>query len=367
MRRRRPHHASYSHTGVAPPDLLRTDFRLLDQRETLRTTWPNEQLLLIQSVIGHAYEGHGAFRGRRFPNTTMDDICRALRLDPFAVQEDRQTLIDEITGYVDRTIAGDPPPALLADGDEPLLGISTLRFIRADPADVLRGIYLGGLRDQPEIRFEVEAERGIRVGGGRSYHVDYERMERAGLSGEDLAKGEWEQRIARLRQDGIIVEPERERAGHVVYQYIRYRKGPGASDDTAICAAGLLWGLGVAVGVFLADAIDTLEKYVPVYSDQDFELAQRIERDFADLRLGREDAKKLTFLAAGNDAEGAYSPPDSSLRHMLSVDRREDLCAIESHLLFASGVPAPRLGIGHDRQSSHEFYEYVRERVDQVD
>jgi hypothetical protein len=41
--------------------------------------------------------------------------------------------------------------------------------------------------------------------------------------------------------------------------YIRHKAGPGASDDTVIIAAGLLWGFSAGVGCFLADAIDTLE------------------------------------------------------------------------------------------------------------
>ena len=49
--------------------------------------------------------------------------------------------------------------------------------------------------------------------------------------------------------------------------------GPGQSDDAAIVTAGLLYNVDVALGVFLADAIDTLEKYVPAYYDQDKALA----------------------------------------------------------------------------------------------
>ena len=59
---------------VAPYDLIARDFRELDALETLRTTWDNERLILMQSVQGHAHEGHCTFAGRRFPNTTIDDI-----------------------------------------------------------------------------------------------------------------------------------------------------------------------------------------------------------------------------------------------------------------------------------------------------
>lgn len=348
--------------GVAPPERIREDFHALDSHETLRTTWANEQLILIQSVLGHAHEGHALFKGRRFPNTTLDDITFALRLDPARIQAERQALIDSIVKYVDRTIQGTPPASLVEDDGEPMLGISTLRYLKVEPMDVLRGLYLGGLRDDSGVRLEVERERGIRIGGGRSYLVDFSRMSAIGLTGFDLAKGEWADDIERFRREGLIVEENRRNEVDVKYQYVRHRRGPGASDDAAITAAGLLWGLGVAVGVFFADAIDTLEKYVPVYSDQDEVLAERIAREASGLGIGVEEAKTLTYIAAA--PEKGEDVPDSSLRHLLSIDRDHDLCAMEAHFLTVLGVPAPSIGLGHDEVPSRRFYEYLRRRID---
>jgi hypothetical protein len=352
----------HSVKGAASPDLIRKDFQYLDARETLRTTWANEELILIQSVIGHAHEGHGLFRGRQFPNTTLDDIVRALRLDPAAIRAERQALIDGIAGYVNRILGGDPPPALLDEDGEPLLGMSTLRYLRVPPEDVLRGIYLGGLRDDSDVRLKVERERGIKIGGGRCYVVDMRRMVELGLNGDELAHGEWADEIERFEREGLIVESSRANDPNIAYQYIRDRRGPGASDDAAIVAAGLLWGLGVAVGVFFADAIDTLEKYVPIYSDQDEELALHIERNMPALGFGEEEVKLLTYLAAMPE-DSDEEVPDSSLRHLLSIDRHVDLCAIEAHFLTIEDIPTPSIGLAHERTPSHRFYAYIRERV----
>ena len=68
--------------GVAPPIILREDFLALDAKTTLRCSHDVEQLILMQSIEGHAHEGHGLFYGRKYPNTTIDDIARSLRLDP---------------------------------------------------------------------------------------------------------------------------------------------------------------------------------------------------------------------------------------------------------------------------------------------
>ncbi|HZO87861.1 MAG TPA: hypothetical protein VFB38_05935 [Chthonomonadaceae bacterium] len=349
--------------GVAPADLLRADFKFLDERDTLRTTWADEQLILLPSVQSHAHEGHGIFNGRRYTNTSEDDVARALRLDPAAVKEARQSLIDEIADYADRALSGNPPAHLLTAREEPLLGMSTLRYLQVQAADVLRGLYLGGLRDKAEIRHEVEQQTGVQMGGGKCYLVDRNVMARLGLDGDKLAHGAWADKIAEFKQNGLIVGQDRKDDPNVIYQYIRYWPGPGASDDAAIVAAGFRWGVGVAVGVFLADAIDTLEKYVPVYSDQDARIAETIEGRFADLNLSREDARQLTLWAAALDTSD-YQVPDSSLRHLLAVDRKVDLCAAESHLLTVMGVPCPTIGLGHERTSSHRFYDYVRKRME---
>ena len=352
----------HGHRGVAPPEMIRQDFAVLDARETLRTTWPNEQLILMQSVQGHCHEGHGVFRGHAYPNTTIDHVVRALRLDPAAIKRDRQGLIDSVAGYCRRTLDGKAPPALIDEGGEPLIGISTLRYLRVDAWDVVRGVYLGGLRDDADIRRQVEEERGTRIGGGRCYLVDTRRMEEMDLNADELAHGEWETRIEDFKREGLIVADDRRDEPEVVWQYIRHRKGPGASDDAAIVAAGLLWGLGVAVGVFLADAIDTLEKYVPTYSDQDRDLAEEVAAHAGGLGMGLPEAHLLTFLAAIPEAQEG-SIPDSSLRHLLAIDRHRDLCALEAHLLHVEGIPAPAIALGHERVSSRRFYEYVEARV----
>lgn len=349
----------------APADLIRRDFRELDSRTVLRTTWEVEQMLLIQSVEGHAHEGHGAFNGRRYPNTTMDCIARAMRLDPQEVKSERQSLIDGVTQYVDRGLEGTPPTALLDDSGQPLFGISTLRLLAVDPLDVLRGLYLGGLRDDPDVRFEMERRRGVRIGGGRSYFVDFAKMRELGLSGDDLAKGEWENDIERFRKEGLIVGDDRRSERDVAFQYIRHRQGTGASDDTSIIAGGLLWGFGVAVGLFLADAIDTFEKYVPFPCNQDLQISEKIAQKMSGLKVTPEDAITLCYLQ-WRPGDVDFDVPDSSLRHMLDIDREYDLCPIECHFQMILGSPTPPLRFSHGRVSARKYYDYVRRRVAEV-
>ena len=137
---------------IAPADMIRRELRYLENRETLRTRLDVEEMIFIQSIVGRAHEGHGGFRGQRYVDTGEDDVAAALRLDPWGVRRDRQQLIDAIGGYVRRAIEDKAPGYLLDEEGEPLLGIGSFRFMPVDPRDVLRGLYLGGLRDTPEAR-----------------------------------------------------------------------------------------------------------------------------------------------------------------------------------------------------------------------
>jgi hypothetical protein len=109
--------------------------------------------------------------------------------------------------------------------------------------------------------------------------------------------------------------------------------------------------------------MDTLEKYVPPerYADQDAELGRAIEREYAGLDVGWEDVCALAFLGRGG--KGKEDLPDSSLRHMLRVDRSVDQCAAESYLLAASGRATAPIPLGHERVPSDVFYRAVERRV----
>jgi hypothetical protein len=345
--------------GVAPPQLLRDDFAALDAKTILRCTYDVEQFVLLQSIQGHAHMGHGLFYGKTFPNTSMDDIVRALRLDPEMVKEERQDLIDEITEFVDRAIAGEQIRHACNTEGEPLFRCSALRGIEIDPHGVLQGLYLGGLRDEAEIRNLANRRYGVQIGYGKCFLVDQVVLKSLGLNGFDLARQAHEDEIDEFQRAGLFAgngEP------HFDYMYVRYKVGPGASDDAAVVMTGKMLGFSAAVGCFLADAVDTLEKYVPEYSDQDSEIADYIERNYNKLALTKDDAVDLAYLCAiPREMQGKL--PDSSLRHMLQIDRKHDQCALESHLAFVTGMPMSPMELDHGECSNEEFYQYIEQRL----
>jgi CBS domain-containing protein len=249
-----------------------------------------------------------------------------------------------------------------ADG-EPFLGQPLFRDRHVNSRDVLRGLYLGGLRDNPDVRKETEKAHQVKIGGGRCYIVDIKTMLDMNLDGEKLAEEAHEDKLNDYHRRGLIVstegaaDPKTQR-----YFYIRHRLGPGQSDDAAFIMAGILYNPDVALGVFLADAIDTIEKYAPVYSDQDGNLSFLIARGFPQLGLSNDDVNELIALASIPEAE-EHMVPDSSMRYLLALDPRSSSSAFRNHLDFIEGNPVLPLPVSYKRILSTQFYEYINRRL----
>ncbi len=352
----------YLHS-VAPKELIYADYEVLRSYEHLDTTSEIEDLLFIQSLEGRAHNGAGVFNKRTYVNTTIDDVVRALERDAESIKRKRQQIIDDIVAFASAAMNGDKKDKLLNEHGDPILGIHLFHDRRVNARDVLRGLYLGGLRDNPDIRKEAERIYQTKIGGGRCYLIDIKTMLDMHLDGERLAHESHEDKIEQYRKDGLILgsegvlDPKTQR-----YFYIRHRLGPGQSDDAAFIMAGILYNPDVALGVFLADAIDTLEKYAPSCRDQDGALAFQIGRGFKDLNLSLDDVYELASLCAVPEAE-EHMVPDSSLRYLLSIDQRSQGCAFASHLNFIEGKPVIPLPVSFKRILSTQFYEYINRRL----
>jgi len=345
--------------GVAPPNLLRDDFTALNAKVTLRCTEDVEQLLLMQSVEGHAHAGHGVFYGNRYPNTTVDDVARSLRLSPEAVKADRQDLIDEIKDFVERAITGERIRTATNEDGEPLIRCGALRHIEIEPHGVLQGLFMGGLRDDFEIRDLANKRYGVEMGYGKCCLIDQQVLRELGMNGFELSQSAHEADIPRFEEAGLFAKNGNSRTA---YMYVRYKVGPGASDDAAIVMAGKLFGVSAAVGCFLADAVDTLEKYVLEYSDQDSDISDYIQANYPRLDVTRDDAVDLAYLCAiPREMQGQL--PDSSLRHMLEIDRKHDQAALESHLAYVAGRPYATMELDHGECTNREFYGYIEGKL----
>src|SRR3989338_3238179 len=307
----------YVHS-IAPKELVQADYEVLRSYEHLQTTPEIEDLLFMQSLEGRSHNGAGVFNKRTYVNTTIDDIVLALGRDREEVKAKRQALIDDIVDFATAVMKDEKREKLLNSRGKPFLGIPLFQSRRVNARDVLRGLYLGGLRDNPDIRKESERIYQIKIGGGRCYVLDMAVMLSMNLDGQRIAHEAHEDKIEEYMKRGLIlstegaVDPKTQR-----YFYIRHRVGPGQSDDMAFILAGIVYNADVALGVFLADAIDTLEKYAPVFRDQDGDLSFQIARGFQDLQLGMDQVYELASLAAIPEYDEPMVP-DSSLRYLLS-------------------------------------------------
>jgi len=361
-------HVRVGPAGVPPADIIREDYQRLSGMVTLRTSLLVQELILMQSIEGHAHEGHGAFAGRKFVNTTIQDTVMALGRNPVVIAGQRQAIIDEVVEWAQRAARGESANLLVTPKGECLFDIGLFRQIEVAPLEVLKGIYLGGLRDNSQVRIGVEKKYNIRIGGGETALVDVAVMEQMGLDAEQLAHGEWAGKIEEFKAKGMIVEYQENDPRRLRYLYIRHRRGGGTSDDAAILAVGKMFGPSAALGAFLADAIDTFEKYVPLpdYADQDDDLALWIKENMPNLGATEADLEKITYLCSiPEDAQRTV--PDSSMRWMISVDRNVDQTALESHLAYLQGRPYSPMLLAFERASNQEFYEWFEKRREGMD
>lgn len=348
---------------IAPQDVIVRDFHELSGRTRLRCTWPMERALLEIAVASHAHEGHGAYQGRKYPNTTEDHVAQALGLDARAERQQRQDWIDDVRAYAEAAIDGKAPKFAVDTDGNPLFGIGIFRWLEVEPRDVLIGLALGGLRDNPTWRRKAQETYGIEIGYGEAHPVNIHAMEAAGLDGYSLSQEAHEKDLPDLRARGVILPDDTTPGGDIQNMFVRYQTGPGASDDTAVLVAGLLYGVGAAVGSYLADAIDTLEKYTPVHKDQDDAIAEMVRERMPDLVTDAQ-VVHLTFLAS-TPPDMLDTLPDSTMRHFLQEDPGVDQSILESHFLYLTGRPWLPMHMGHyPLMNNEELYKYVEDRVE---
>jgi len=353
---------------IAPRELIQQDFHNLKTSERLYTIPKIEDLVFMQSLEGRAHNGAGAFNKRFYVNTTIDEIVSALGRSPKVVKTKRQELIDEIVEFVDSVLADDPRDKLVTKNGRPLLGIPQFKERTVNYHDVIKGLYLGGLRDDPDIRKKTQGLFNINIGYGRCYLINTKVMEEMGLDGEMLAHQENEDKINHYEAYGLIVDGVKSKhsiSKYIKYMYVRHHVGPGQSDDGAMVASGLLYNVDVALGVFLADAIDTLEKYVSIYRDQDKELALHIKNNYSFLDLDEKDVYELAYLAAIPE-DKVDEIPDSSLRYLLSIDDETGQSTFETHLNFIEGKPFLPIAISYKRILISKLYDFVKEKLKSI-
>ncbi|MBU2638828.1 MAG: hypothetical protein KJ955_07685 [Nanoarchaeota archaeon] len=368
-------------------DIARRDYNYLLSNVSLGTSRRTKELLLMQSVEGHAILGDGMFnivmgtewrRGKQrqkrrrfqFPETTIEDVIIALRQNPDLIKQERQEMINEATDFMRRLMAGEELTHYINRNGEPLFGINFLKDTRiSNPAHVLAGAYIGGRMDK-YIGWRQEAEKlyGVATGGGVCIGVNRKKAKEAGIKLEQLARNEHtEEEITALIAAGILCHDVGS-SKDVISWYVRYKEGEGTSDDLAVLFAGTNYSYDAAIGLFIADAIDTWDKYVPfIHKDgQDEQLADEIcaeEKSIAKKVKGfrlppKENVLELIALIAEANYDIMTS---SSQRYFLQKQKHAPQCAIENYIGYIrTGNQGRQMHIGHPKSRLSNYGMYKR-------
>jgi len=343
-------------------DIVKNDYNFMLDNVRLCTSEQAKELLLMQSIEGHATEGHGCFRNRRkkeryiFPDAAIEDVVAALGFSPERIKEERQRYIDEIYDFVGDVIIRKKKISYVNRSNSPLFGIDFLGSVLIQsPENFLVGFYLGSRMDNYlQWRSKIEAEQGIKIGGGECIGVNRKIAKQRGISLESIANDAHSaQDVEMLVSEGVLCR-EVKSTPEIVSGYVRYAEGEGTSDDLAVLLAGRLYGRDAAIGVFLADAVDTWDKYVPFIktNGQDEALgdiilanAKKIRQNYGiDLPSESEVKRFIGTISCCKFPDGMIS---NSQRYFLQIDDKTGISAIESHLGYIEGKKPPKMQIGH--------------------
>ncbi|MDP2906361.1 MAG: hypothetical protein Q8O03_00315 [Nanoarchaeota archaeon] len=338
---------------IAPANLIIKDYMSLLDRAKLRMASKYKKLLLIQSITGHAQNGHCEIP-RPYVNTTIDEIVNALsQIEDNKVFRDvgevnkknvkllRDGVIETIESPFKKIIEGKDVTSLTDEYGNPLLGISTLLEANIKNKEAfLIGGYLASKMDNYEWRKRAAEDYNIEIGGGECVAINMKNLPDT-LTLSDLANNEWGKLIELFIKSKIIVDKEKiNSSDYIKNAYIRHKQGKGVSDDTAIIIAGTLYGEEAFWGAYLFDAIDTWDKY-----------ATYIFKGGADERFGEElkphinitDDEVIRFIYLSRKESGF---PDSSQRYFLQINEEVNQTALESHLKYLRGQSFKMMELG---------------------
>ena len=346
---------------------------LFSVEEVERDLWTKKQeQRKREKSSGKEYSYKGS--DRKYPNTTIYDVCEALQDDPFKVAKIRQDFIDGIIKFVHKIALKEPINNYTDSKKQPLCGIYDLpqKETGEDLKGFLNGVYFAYAMDNFNIwRKRVFEKHGIGMGGGEVYLGNLEEIFNSKTSLDKLSTEEHsDEDVYDLLSMGLLSEEGQMDKYHGSV-YIRKKKGGGSIDDLAIIIAALMWGEHGGIGVMLNDAIDTLDKFVPyiVKNGQDELLGRKLvdllpvlQRSLPGYKLPEDDLiVDMMSVIAGHNYTGHSH---SSQRYLHQIDPQTKQTAFESHMNFALNKPYKQMFLFHPslKESNKQLYKQFRER-----
>ncbi len=340
--------------------------------ETLR-------LLLPQSVLGRAQNGHGFWRNETgeplvFREATFDRVLAALETsDPGLtarhVRGERGARLQALATFLEKNLFTEE----LELG--PLLGVELLRGRTVKTRDFLRGLLLAGwMDDYDQRRMCMSRYRKcfdgspLEIGGGKTYIVQPELLTAVGIA--DPGRGEFApEDIAHLQSLGVIMRDDDREFTRSTYEqmFFRLRRQDGVCDDLALIWVAAKHGFDAMLGAFVMDAVDTYDKFLWTFRAGGFDgrLAHSLQeawraRHGEPLVRGEEILDLIHFAAKLNTPP---APLSSSHRRFIQTERGSKVPTLLNHWRFVHGDPIYDIELGYNRYPARKFYEIAWKRL----
>ena len=341
-------------------------------------------LLLPQSVAGRAQNGHGMFidesgRPLLFRDASIDHAVTAigsgeLGIRDIDIRHKRQAVLTRLSSLMD-TIAQNENFRFPDNHHDQLnpLGISFLFNLEIDSMEFIKGFIMSGLMDNFEYRekavelFKVNL-RGepLFLGGGINMIVDSVKFQQVGLTEDAVSDNVLkDEEIEHLRELGVIrgiADPGPAQTQANVY--FRRAIGPGVSDDAAMIFLGKTYGVSAMAGAFLADAVDTYDKYVYNYAEcgTDEDIAFRLKKQLGDkVSIDDKEIMRLIYFSAKSNYPS--TEVSSSHRRLIQVEPGAKWTTFENHVAYVQGQKYYTIPLGYNRYDSDKFYGEISERA----
>jgi len=289
--------------GIAPAHIIQQDFSDLINEKIKYTSVESQVYAWVLAITGHAANGHGAFKDRKFrplkyPNTTVNDILNSLSnhedipkfigkglisdknyFNPQNFRKKVQYSIDNFVKIIE-SYFNDPYNKNICtiEKENDLLGLKFNKSYKMDMLEFLRGFTLAGWMDVASLRNKGINKYGWTMGAGDTFAGNITETKKYFLSLKELSEKEYmcsktfymlehEKMIEVLKNLGIVADLDKlnfnkikEEKGKIDWDlvkekygfdilkskkeweniYIREKKGKGVSDDNAIILAGFL-------------------------------------------------------------------------------------------------------------------------------
>jgi hypothetical protein len=340
-------------------------------------------LLLPQSVLGRAQNGHGFWRSETgeplaFREATFDRVLTALEpldssLTAHLVRGERGRRLKRLGEYLHANLFTDK--LALDDNRMPLLGVEFLRGRTVVTRDFLRGLLLAGWMDDFEQRRMCLSRHRLcfdgsplEIGGGRSFVVHPEKLAAVGIV--DPGRGEFaDEDIEKLVELGVIVRDGDRDYSRPTYEqaFFRLRRQDGVCDDLALIWCGAKIGFDAMLGAFVMDAVDTYDKFLWSFREGgvDGRLATSLQeawrRRYGEPLVRGEEILELIHFAAKLNSPPA--PLSSSHRRFIQTEEGSKVPTLLNHWRFVQGDPIYDIELGYNRFPSRKFYDIAWRRL----